>query len=283
MIENKHYFLQNLFIYPIKSLRGVAFDSINPEKRGLPFDRRWVLLDESSTSLTQRDIPEMTLISVSILEDRLELHHATKQMAPLIIPFKSDSYQVQPITVWDDHFSAPVSQDPAISDWFYHAMGYRARLAFMDVETSRPVDPRYAPEGEEVSFSDGFPFLITNQASLDELNSRLPEPVPMDRFRPNLVISGGEPFEEDDWKKVIIGEAEFEVVKPSGRCIVITINQETAEKNKEPLKTLATFRKKGNKIIFGQNMILKKSGLIKVGDEVKIIKTHSKVPGLETS
>jgi uncharacterized protein YcbX len=163
-----------------------------------------------------------------------------------------------------------VIYEKSIQEWFFEALGKEVRLVLIDDKTSRPVDPEYALNGEEVSFADGFPYLITNQASLDDLNSRLDFPVPMERFRPNLVISGAQPYEEDNWDKIYAGSAVFKVVKPCGRCVVTTIDQDTAEKGSEPLKTLSTYRKINNKIIFGQNAVLVKSGSIVKGDEIKV-------------
>lgn len=269
MSTSNSQFLQNIFIYPVKSLGGISLNSCTPEKRGFPYDRRWLLVDSSNKFLTQRKIPEMALISVKIVEDGIELRHKAKNMGPLKVPVKDSITEWVPVQIWDDLITAPVMQDSAIDQWFSEALGMSVKLAYMNEQTRRPADPAYAPE-EEVSFADSFPFLVTNQASLDDLNSRLSDPVPMNRFRPNLVIAGGAPFEEDNWKKIYIGATEFEVVKPCIRCILTTIDQETAQKGAEPLKTLATFRKEGNKIIFGQNLILKKAGVIKTGDKVVI-------------
>ena len=133
-------------------------------------------------------------------------------------------------------------------------------------------DPRFVNSDIQVSFADGFPFLIISQASLDDLNSRLDSPVEMNRFRPNIVVSGSKPFEEDTWKEIQIGECRFQIVKPCARCEITTINQQTAERGKEPLRTLATYRRDGNKVLFGQNMVALNTGKISVGDAVKILK-----------
>ncbi len=139
--------------------------------------------------------------------------------------------------------------------------------------TRRRADGRYAPKGQYVSFADGFSYLIIGQASLDDLNSRLAQPLPMNRFRPNLVFTGGEPFEEDNWSDFQIGSVPFRGVKPCGRCIITTADQETAQRAAEPLKTLATYRKRGNKILFGQDVVWTGEGeaSIRVGDNIRLV------------
>lgn len=145
------------------------------------------------------------------------------------------------------------------------------RLVYMPEDTRRPVDTRYARQGETVSFADGFPLLLVSQASLDDLNSRLPEPVPMNRFRPNLVVSGCGPFAEDDWRRLRIGELELEVAKPCSRCVMPSIVQETAGRDGTINRVLASFRRRDGVICFGQNLLYRHSGRLRVGDPVEII------------
>jgi hypothetical protein len=139
----------------------------------------------------------------------------------------------------------------------------------MPESSHRKMDPRYAVQGESVSFADGMPYVMIGQASLDELNQRLEVPISMDRFRPNLVFSGGEAYAEDQFKQLQIGEVEFQVVKPCARCVLITVNQQTGEKGKEPLATLATYRTVNNKIYFGQNAVALAPGIVRVGDPIQ--------------
>jgi uncharacterized protein YcbX len=149
-------------------------------------------------------------------------------------------------------------------------LGTNVRIVKMPDSTKRKVDPRYAVNKESVSFADGMPYLLIGQKSLDELNSKLDDAVPMNRFRPNIVFSGGDAFSEDTWGKIQIGEVDFQVVKPCARCVMVTVDQTTGDKAAEPLKTLAEFRKEGNKILFGQNMVALSNGIIKVGDKLKL-------------
>lgn len=147
-----------------------------------------------------------------------------------------------------------------------------ARLVRMQEQARRLVDTEYAQNGEVVSFADGYPFLLIGQASLDDLNSRIDQPVHMNQFRPNFVFRGGVPFEEDGWSSFTIGGAPFQAVKPCARCVVTTINQATAEKSAEPLRTLATYRQLRNKIMFGQNLLSSSpAGTVQVGDKLEVI------------
>jgi uncharacterized protein YcbX len=152
--------------------------------------------------------------------------------------------------------------------WLSNTLDQNLRLVMMPESSFRKADPRYAKNEENVSFADGFPYLVISQASLDDLNSRLAEPISMIRFRPNFVVTGTDAFAEDQWKNVTIGNLNFEVVKPCARCVLTTINPETAEKGAEPLRTLASYRRVNNKVLFGQNMVVKDIGTIKEGDEL---------------
>ncbi len=157
-----------------------------------------------------------------------------------------------------------------IDSWFSEIIGIKCHLVKMPETTKRVVDESYA-KNKIVSFADGYPFLIIGQASLDDLNSRMEIPLPMNRFRTNFVFTGGNPFEEDNWKKFKIGNLKFEAVKPCARCVITTTNQETAERLHEPLLTLSKFRKIDNKVMFGMNVVCESTGEIKVGDKIELI------------
>ncbi len=251
-------------------MSGIALKSSYTEERGLPHDRRWLLVDKDNKSLTQRQHSEMALLEVAIKDKELEVNHKNNLLSHLKIPLDYIHTERIPITIFNDVVVAPLVNDPVIEEWFSNALGEKVKLVFMDAATERKINPDYAKMGEMVSFSDGYPVLVTTQASLNELNGRLDQAVPMDRFRPNLVVGGAKPYQEDNWDQITIGTAVFKVVKPCGRCVVTTINQTTAEKSKEPLKTLSSYRMKNNKVIFGQNLIPLNRGEIKIGDEVKI-------------
>jgi hypothetical protein len=142
----------------------------------------------------------------------------------------------------------------------------------MPDSSRRQVDEKYALQNDITSFSDGYPVLLIGQASLDDLNGRLDQPVPMNRFRPNIVFSGGTPYQEDGMKHFKVDGLDFFGVKPCGRCVMTTINQDTGSVGQEPLKTLSLYRTANNKVNFGQNVLHTGFGRIKVGDEIRIIK-----------
>ena len=172
------------------------------------------------------------------------------------------------VKVWGDEVAA-LQVAPTVSAWFSDFLGMDVELVVMPESSHRKLDPRYAVQEESVSFADGMPYVIIGQASLDELNGRLADPVGMDRFRPNLVFSGGDAYAEDQFKQLQIGEVEFQVVKPCARCVMITVDQEKGTKGKEPLATLATYRSQGAKVYFGQNAVSLTQGIVRVGDPIQ--------------
>lgn len=259
-------------IYPIKSLGGISLQSAVVEERGLQYDRRWVLVDENNRFMTQRENEQMALIDVKIGNDGLHVWHRLKRVAPLIIPFEPQTTDNQDVEIWDD-----VVQGIRVSNeadaWFSMILGKNCRLFYQPDDSIRLTDPKYSITKEEhTSFSDGYPILIIGQESLDTLNARLEEPISMKRFRTNLVFSGGQAHDEDDWKYFKVGSAKLVGVKPCARCVLTTINPETAQKGKEPLKTLSEYRKVGNKILFGQNLLVVETGTISVGDVIEFLK-----------
>jgi uncharacterized protein YcbX len=265
------YTVSLLFIYPVKSLSGIEVSSALLTDRGFEFDRRWMLVDENNRFITQRDFPELALLKVKIIHDGLQIIHKPSE-EQIIIPFKPIVHQDYLfVTVWDDLCMAqPVSNE--INEWFSRILSFKCKLVYMPDEVHRKVDLNYAVNNEITSFSDGYPLLMIGQASLDELNSRLTKPLPINRFRPNIVFTGGTPHEEDILEHFTINDINLYGVKPCARCTITTINHETAEKGKEPLKTLAKYRAKNNNIYFGQNVLHSGYGEIKVGDEIKVVK-----------
>jgi len=261
--------LSEINIYPIKSLAGISLQSSVVEERGLKYDRRWVLVDDTNTFFTQRDFPEMALINVEIEKDGLKLQHKRKNIELLRVPFNFDHSKKDKVVIWDDSVEGEF-YNKIIDEWFSDILGIKCHLVKMPESTKRIVDETYA-KNKTVSFADGYPFLIIGQSSLDNLNSRMEVPLPMNRFRTNFVFTGGQPFEEDRWKKFKIGEIIFEAVKPCARCVITTTNQETAERLHEPLLTLSKYRKFDNKVMFGMNLICESIGQIKVGDKIELL------------
>lgn len=261
--------IQDLYIYPIKSLAGIRISEAKVEEKGFELDRRWMLIDEEGQFLSQRTFPQMALLKVEVEAESLKVYHISSPTDFVRIPHNEEGEEISSVTVWDDVMPARLV-DYEIDEWFAKALGINVRLVKMPISTERKVDPRYAVNGESVSFADGMPYLLIGQKSLEDLNSKLDETIPMNRFRPNIVFSGGEPFIEDSFGGIQIGDVQMKVVKPCARCVMTTVDQETGVKNAEPLKTLATYRKVGNKILFGQNVVALSNGIIKVGDKLTV-------------
>lgn len=264
--------ISEINIYPIKSLGGISLNAAEVTDRGLKYDRRWMLVDENNRFLTQREHPQMALLKVNIKSEGLLVAHYLK--GQVVIPLEPNHNTGQQVVIWDDTCKGVFVSDD-LDSWFSDVLGFKCRLVHMPEDTHREIDQRYAPKGLITSFSDAYPFLIIGQASLDDLNGRLAEPLPMDRFRPNIVFTGGEPFEEDLMDHISIADIDFYGVKLCARCVMTTVNQQTAVKGKEPLKTLASYRFKNNKILFGQNLIHKNTGHIQIGDTINVLSIHN--------
>lgn len=258
--------VSGLFIYPIKSLGGISVSAAEVTDRGLRFDRRWMLVDPDGGFITQRTVPLMALIRVTLGAEGLEVR---SRLHPdmLLVPYRPAGDLFGDVYVWEDTCRGQFVSAEA-DGWFSAALGVPCRLVFMPEETERVTDPAYAPAGSITSFADAFPFLLIGEASLEDLNSRLEQPVPMNRFRPNIVFSGGEPFLEDSLREFFIRHIRFQGVKLCARCPIPTIDQETAERGKEPLRTLSRYRMRNNKVYFGQNVIHQGLGEVAVGDEL---------------
>ena len=260
--------VSDIYIYPVKSLGGFSVPAATLTDRGFKYDRRWMLIDENNRFISQREVSAMALLQVTLQEENLLI--TNKKTAEFIkVPFEPLTSETMMVSVWDDNCPAQRVSDEADA-WFSRQLGISCRLVHMPNSTQRTVDEQYAHNKEITSFSDGYPLLIIGQASLDDLNNRLESPLPMNRFRPNIVFTGGLPFQEDDMKQFNIGDIQFFGVKPCARCVITTIDQESGIKAKEPLKTLSTYRAKNQKIYFGQNLLFNGSGTIRVGDMITL-------------
>lgn len=260
-----------LYIYPIKSLGGIALSSSKITRRGLEHDRRWMLVDENNEFLTQRAYPQMALLKTGIDEKTIFVYHSDSAEDIIKLPLHPEAKETITVKIWEDFCEAQYAADD-VNDWFSEKLGIPCKAVFMPDNSKRKLDPLYAKSKEDITgFADGYPVLMISEASLQDLNSRLEEPVPMDRFRPNIVISGTAPFAEDSMKTFRINQHNFYGVKLCGRCVITTTNQQTGERGKEPLKTLAGYRTINNKVCFGQNVICDDDGLVNIGDEVNII------------
>jgi len=262
------YKLSEIYIYPIKSLGGIPVNSAEVTDRGLKHDRRWMLVDEDNKFFTQRLVKTMTLLQTSIAAESLIVFNKTNPDEKIEIPFTPKDNQTEKAVVWDDTVDV-IHYQKEINEWFTEQLKIKCRLVFMPDETERKVDNNYAKNNELTSFADGYPFLLIGQESLNLLNSKLETPIPMNRFRPNFVFTGGAPHDEDNWKQFKINEIVFKPVKPCARCVITTVNQYTAEQGVEPLKTLSTYRSVGNKVMFGMNLLHEGKGVVGVGDELE--------------
>jgi uncharacterized protein YcbX len=261
--------VSELYIYPIKSLGGIALNSATLTDRGFEHDRRWMLVDDNNQFITQREVNAMALLKPQLTEQGLLIQNTRVAGEELLVPFEPTVAGTTMVEVWSNHCSA--QQVSAEADaWFSKQLGISCKLMYMPDTTNRFVDGRYAHNKEITSFTDGFPLLLIGQASLDDLNSRLATPLPMNRFRPNVVFTGGTAFEEDSMKQFEINGITFFCVKPCARCVMTTIDQQSGAKAKEPLTTLSTYRMKRNKILFGQNLLYTGPGKITVGDTITI-------------
>lgn len=265
--------VQALWIYPIKGARGIALDRVAVQRAGFEYDRRWMVVNLQGQFMTQRQHPSLARLAVAITPEGLRLSFAGNP-APVAIPLEPRGTEC-PVQVWRTA-TVGLDQGEAIAQWLSHHLATPCRLVAQSPQHPRPTDPAYAPGGA-VSFADAYPVLLTNTASLADLNERIGvnqgQPVPMERFRPNLVVECGIAFGEDEWRSLAIGAVQFEAVKGCDRCIVTTTDQQTGARNpnKEPLKTLATFRQRQGKLYFGENLMPQSEGVIQIGDEVAIV------------
>lgn len=263
--------LSGIYIYPIKSLGSISLSEAVLEEKGLQYDRRWMLVDESGLFLSQRTFPKMALLQVRLTADGLLVTDKKNSEISISIPFVPKSTLKKSVTIWDDTVEA-LLVDKDVSKWFSEQLGMPCDLVLMPDSAQRKLKPKYAVNGESVSFADGMPYLLIGQSSLSDLNAKLRNPVPMDRFRPNFVFDGGGGFVEDSWQEIQVGDAHFKITKPCTRCVMTTVDQDDASKSKEPLRTLASYRTVDGNVMFGQNMLLLSGQKVKIGDQIVPIK-----------
>lgn len=262
--------LTEIALHPIKSAGRILVDAATVDARGLRHDRRYMLVDANGKFLTQRQHPRMALLHVALDEGALTVSTAGRNS--LSITDEMTLPERRLVTVWGEDVRGNTL--PAEVDaWFSEFLGFECHLVHMAEEERRAVDPTYGQAGDIVSFADGFPFLLISENSLAELNARLAKPVSMAQFRPNLVVRADQAFAEDGWKRIRIGECEFELVKPCSRCVLTTVDPERgiADPGREPLKTLSSYRRREGGVMFGQNLIARRLGTVRVGDEVEVL------------
>ncbi|HEX6243379.1 MAG TPA: MOSC N-terminal beta barrel domain-containing protein [Polyangiales bacterium] len=260
--------LTQLFVYPIKSAHGIAVAEAGLTARGLEHDRRFMLVDADHNFLTQRQLPQMARLVPEIVGGALRVRWEQEQLEVPLTPRDGEPLRVR---VWRDEVEA-LALGPEASAFFSQALGQATRLVYLPDASARQVDLQYSAPGDHVSFADGFPYLLANEASLADLNAQLAQPVPMSRFRPNLVIAGAPAYAEDAWREICIGDARFEVKKPCTRCAIITTDQETGRRDgKEPLQTLVRTRSWQGKPVFAQNLLCRDGGRLRRGDAVTVV------------
>ncbi len=253
-----------IWVYPVKSLGGIRLKAAKVLPKGLQYDRRWMLIDMDNSCMTQRVYPQMAIFKLSFEAGEFTIHYIDQEMQ---LPFGSCNDSIT-ATIWND--KVEVNEVSRVhSEWISGILGVNCRLVSFPENNPRRVHPDFSINNEHVSLADAYPFLIIGEASLAHLNGRMNEPLPMNRFRPNIVFSGGEAYEEDVWKNFSIGKNRFAAVKPCSRCVLTTVDQYEGKKmGVEPLATLATYRKWDNNVYFGQNLLPLNFNEIREGDEI---------------
>ncbi|WP_446811103.1 MOSC domain-containing protein [Methylomonas sp. 2BW1-5-20] len=259
--------LSQIYIYPVKSLAGIRVDQWPVDSKGLLYDRKWMLIDSDRQFLSQRRLPKMALIKTRIEGERLIL--SAPDQPDLSLPLQAQDGDELEVVVWHDHCRAKTCGDAADA-WLSGFLQTDCRLVYQTDDDVRKVDPNYALDSDQTAFSDGFPFLIVSENSLNALNQAMQLEFDMVRFRPNLVVADCDSYAEDAWRRITINDIGFRLPKPCSRCSVPTIDPLTAETGKEPLTTLNRMRKWQNKVYFGQNALHDKPGFLSVGQPVSI-------------
>ena len=259
--------VSQLHVYPVKGLKGIALDSAFATPRGLAHDRRFMVVGPDGVFLTQRDRPRMATVWTDIAGDELRL--AAPDLDEIAVPLEPADGEPLRVVVWNNTCRA-IAPSASADRWLTAALGLPCRLAYMPDSTRRLSNPRHGGPDQLVGFADGYAFLVVSEASLADLNGRLARPVPMDRFRPNIVVEGAAPFAEDGWGKFAAGAAVLRMAKPCGRCQVVTTDQSTGEvTGPEPLSTLAGYRDSPEfGVRFGMNAVTVRTGEIRVGEAI---------------
>jgi len=280
--------VSHLCIYPLKSCQGIELPQVKVNTQGFEQDRAMMLVSSSGKFITQRQFPQLAQVKVECADQNLTLSTSDNALPPLIFAPTLSGEMIE-VEIWQDRIYA-IDQGDLVAQWFHQLLNLDStkycRLVKQSPEYIRPLDTKYPQDiRNSLSFADNYPVMLTATASLDELNERIVEihqqqyqAIPMNRFRPNIVLETIEPFVEDTWNTIQIGEVEFTVVKPCSRCIITTIDQHQGERNKlkEPLNTLGTFRQLSEQgVMFGENMIPLNEGIIKVGDRLRVIEARA--------
>jgi uncharacterized protein YcbX len=257
--------LSEIRVHPIKSLRGVAVASARVLPAGLEHDRRWMLVDEDGRFVSQREEPRLARLGMALVDGGYRV--TAEDGEALVVPASHDGPRVG-VSVWSSELEAVVHEEGAA--FFSRALERPLRLVHLPDDVVRPAGSAARPE-DRVSFADAYPYLLIGQGSLELLNTRVPTPLPMTRFRPNFVVTSTEPHAEDRWARVRIGTVEFRGTKRCDRCVMTTVDPLTGEKGLEPLRALAGYRREDGKIWFGMNLVPNGVGRVRVGDAVEVL------------
>ncbi len=255
------HIVKELWIYPIKSLGGIQLEAAMALSEGFQYDRRWMLVDNDGKFITQREHHILATYTCEMDKDNLIVKNKN---ASVTIPLEQQQDNIVSVKVWDSELDTH-EVDSNISQWFSEQLSQDVRLVRMTDISHREKVIKKEPYTTQVSLADGYPYLIIGEQSMRTLNEKLDDPIDHIRFRANIIISSEIAHEEDHLDNIKVGQAELKVIKPCARCVVITIDKE-GQAGKEPTRTLATYRKDGNKILFGANTICMKEGMIRVGD-----------------
>src|ERR1700752_1875777 len=261
--------VSSLIYYPIKACRGFDVDSAMVERMGLQNDRRMMVVTPEGGHLTQREHPRLALVTPKLNEGMVTLSAPNYDSIQFGIQSSGTSY---PVDIWKSKGVQAINQGDEAAQWFSDWLGTSVRLVHIADEYKRLVEGEYAVNVDDhTGFADGYPILLTSEEGLQDLNTRLESPVPMNRFRPNIVVTGGAAYAEDTWNRIRVGDVELAVVKPNARCVVTTIDKDTLERSKEPLKTLEKYRRHKLGAIFGQNVIPLNEGRIRLGMTIEVL------------
>jgi uncharacterized protein YcbX len=254
----------SLHVYPVKGTRGISLDRADVLFTGIRHDRRFMVLDEDGTFLTQRTHPKLALVETAITGDTLTLDGTVEVLLDDTV------YRDRPrlrVKVWDDFVDAVEAPGDA-SLFFSDRLGEPCTLVRFPDDSVRPVEQPHGRDADRVAFADAYPLLVASTSSLADLNARLDVPVPMNRFRPSIVVDGAPAFEEEKHEAMTIGALHLRTPKRCARCAVTVVDQATAEAGKEPLRTLASYRTENHKVYFAMNAIPDAEGVISLGDRV---------------
>jgi len=272
--------LHSIHVHPVKALQAQTPQKALVEPWGLAGDRRWAIIDEAGRVVTQREQPCLALATAELLScGGIRLSAPGLEPLGVAVPEEAGTRTA----IWAGEKIETVPAGPEASEWFSAYLGADVSLVHLDdPATRRPLDDPNGRPGETVSLADAYPLLLTTLASLDALNSLIAQgdhhdegPLPMSRFRPNVVVSGTAPWAEDDWRRIAIGDVVFRVAKMCGRCVVTTTDQTTAQRGKEPLRTLGRHRRFGHRLAFGQYLVPQTPGTIRIGDPVTVLESRA--------